>query len=56
MKRVGQVTYELTEEEFNMVKSAVEDIDYYFNHGEHDVDFKREALRGVNNLVRIFID
>ena len=56
MKRIGQVTYELTEEEFNTVKSAVVDIDYYFNHGEDDVDFKREALQGVSNLTRIFLD
>jgi hypothetical protein len=52
MKRKGQVIYELTEEEYNRIKRAVDDIIYYFERNE----YKDDAERGVEDLRDIFED
>lgn len=56
MKRKGQISYELTEEEYNKIKGAVIDIDYYFNHADDDEYHKREAIHGAEVLRDIFED
>lgn len=52
MKRIGQVTYELTEEEYDVIKQAIGDMYYYFNNDT----YKDDAVEGFRRLERIFED
>lgn len=56
MKRIGQVTYELSEEEYNRARRAVEDIDYFMNHGRTSEYYEKEAYQGISILTEIFTD
>ena len=50
MKRIGQITYELSEEEYNKAVEAIKEIVYYFNNG----DYRDDAERGIEVLKEIF--
>lgn len=54
MKRKGQISYELTEEEYNRIKSAVQDIHWYFNREDDDEYYKKQAINGAEVLNNIF--
>lgn len=52
MKRIGQITYELSEEEYNKIKQAVKDIVYYFDNDS----YRDDAEDGIRILEDIFED
>lgn len=52
MKRRGQITYELSEEEMKRIVIAVRDIKYFFDHDED----RDDAERGIYDLEDIFGD
>lgn len=52
MKKSGQITYELTEQEFKQLKAAAFDLKYFFDSGKD----KEDAERGIYIIQEILND
>lgn len=49
MKRIGQITYELSEQEHNQLKNLANDILDYFNH----YNDRKDAEFSINKIIEI---
>jgi hypothetical protein len=50
MKRVGQITYELTEQEFKEIEQAVLDVGHWIEYE----DYREDAEKGMEILNKYF--
>ncbi|MGG4434423.1 hypothetical protein AAXE64_07675 [Priestia megaterium] len=50
MKRLGHVTYELSEQEFKEIEQAVLDVGYWMDNG----DYEEDAVKGMEILNKYF--
>ena len=52
MKKIGQITYELSEAEFHDIRHAIDDIASWFE----DSEYEEEARKGLRTLINYFND
>lgn len=52
VERIGQITYQLSEEEYNKIKAIVSHLDSYINHNQDY--YKGEAIGGLSTLIEMF--